>query len=118
MTCIGLMGFAQKLSIKRGGMMCDAAHQTILLIRYFDNEDVETPLLCRKVADYLNHISWMFFKGGVFEISGHAAFIKTWCEAKTHHFAVGPVGKSFGGIPFTQAVKNKVFEHMQAWVLM
>ncbi len=48
-----------------GGMMSDAATETMTLIRLLDDENVNVTDICEAIEHYLDHISWMFFDGGV-----------------------------------------------------
>ena len=138
----GLLGFAQRLVIKRGmsdgagkaghaflgrvtgelflfaAMMSDAAAETMTLIRFFDDENLSTVDLCERVEHYLAHITWMFFNRGVFSINGHVAFIVRWYESASHHFVAGTVGRCIGGIPFSTATLDKCLDHMQSWVVL
>ena len=81
----GLLGFAQKLSIKRGNkdamgkianaflegfcelyllvaaMMADGATEAMVLIRSLDDEDMETTHLCQLIQHTLDHLTWLFF---------------------------------------------------------
>ncbi len=83
MLLTGIVGFAQKLSIKRtdgagktatafrsdlhgerfllASMMSDAAAETMSLIRYLDNEQVDITQLCNMAEHHLDHITWMFY---------------------------------------------------------
>ena len=134
------MGFAQKLIIKRGksdgiaksavaflqdisgqrfllgGMMSDAATETMVLIRHLDDEKLDITMLCYLVSNYLDHITWLFFEGGVFEIDGHTTYIMKWYESSLHHYVVGSEGKCMGGKPFDHATIQTCLKHMQAWV--
>ena len=135
----GLLGFAQKLSFKRGNsdamgkianvflseisgfkwllcaMMADGAAEAMVLIRNLDNEDVDVTELCRYTEQFLNHVTWLFYDGGIFRIEGHTSFIVKWFET-THHYVCGKVGMSMGGGPFPRDVVDDALKHMQAWV--
>ena len=136
----GLLGFCQKLSLKRGrsdaqgraaitflsqitgkiwlvaAMMADGATETLVLIRVLDNEDVDHTSLCGHIQHFLDHVTWMFFEDGVFRIGGHTSYIKQWFENATHHFTVDNVGKSLGGTPYTANVINECLQYMHSWV--
>jgi hypothetical protein len=140
LTTLGLIGFAQKLHFKRsdkvgiiattfllgicmkrfllGGLMADAATETMLLIRLLDSESLNTADFCEHLATFLDHIAWMFHgqdQAGVFKISGHAAFIKEWLEGKVHHYVINKQGHSVGGVAIPVAILRQCLEHMIAW---
>ena len=80
----GLLGFAQKLHIKRGAsdamakiaivflngisglmlltlaMMSDAAVETLVLIRLLDQETLDTTSVSEAIQLFLDHVTWMF----------------------------------------------------------
>ena len=138
----GLMGFAQKLVVKRGNsdamgklaivflisingemwllaaMMCDAANEAMVLIRFLDDENMTSTMLCRRVERFLAHITWLFHEGGAFTIEGHTAFIVKWYESSPHHWQVNGAGRMMGGQPFTDQIKEKRLEHMKAYVIL
>ena len=92
-------------------MMCDAAVETMVLIRAFDDESkFDTRRLYGLIQHFLDHVTWMFFDGGVFQIQGHVAFIMQWFETSTHHFVCGKRGMSMGGSPFPEVVKEKALK--------
>ncbi len=134
-----VMGFAQKLSIlKRGqsqgksmstflitingelwllaAMMTDGAVEAMELLRFLDTENAPVADLCEKVTAFLDHITWMFFQGGVFKVKGHTSFIIQWYQSRTHHFVVNGTGRAFGGMPFSQDQLNNALKHLQSWV--
>ena len=68
------------------------------------------------MGEFLDHISWLFFHGGVFQIKGHTAFIMQWYESKVHHFTVNGVGRALGGHKFPEDQIPKCLNHLQSWV--
>ena len=135
------IGFAQKISIIKKGqapgkamvvfletvtpelfllaaMMSDGAALAFDLIRFLDTEDVPMAEICSRVEEFLDHIAWLFFEGGVFQIKGHTAFICTWYSSKVHHFTINGKGRAFGGQEFSEAQKQWCLEHLQAWVVL
>ncbi len=134
----GILGFAQKTSIKKAGdasgkiclaflggqdafkwllgaMMSDGGNETMQLIREFDEEEMDTTRLSSLVERYLDHIVWMYFQNGVYEINGHTAFIIEWFESKPHHFKCGHESKCIGGCRIDAATHAKALHHMQCW---
>ena len=134
----GLMGFAQKTSIKRAGdgvgktcteflgdtdtfkwvlagMMCEASTESLFLIRIFDKEGVDTTSINIAVSHFLDHIHWLFFEDGVLKIHGHTAFIIEWIESKPHHYIWKGESKCIGGSKIADSVIRKAMLHMQAW---
>lgn len=99
-------------------MMSDGACETMNLIRFLDDENVSTVELCDRVQQFLAHVTWLFFAGGVFLIDGHTSFIVRWYENAAHHFVVGGVGRSIGGIKFSNDIREKCCSHMQSWVVL
>ena len=135
----GLIGFAQKVTIKKKGqapgkamtafllalngeilllaaMMCDGSVEAFALIRFLDREGVPMAEICSEVESFLNHVTWLFFEGGVFTINGHTAFIMQWYESKVHHFTVNGQGRAFGGTKFTDDQISRCLKHLQSWV--
>ena len=133
-----IIGFAHTLLIKRGNsdgagkaahaflehitgelwllaaMMSDASAATMNLIRYFDDETLTIVELCERIDHFLAHITWMFFSDGVFSIDSHTKFVVNWYEGSPHHFVVGGVGRSIGGIPVGADVRSKCSGHLQS----
>ena len=113
------MGFAQKLILKRqasdscakiartflsgingfmwllAGMMCDAASETMNLIRLLDDEMVDITKVCEQIDHYLKHITWMFMERGVFQIQGHTCFIVQWFQTSAHTFVIGRLSRTY-----------------------
>lgn len=134
----GLIGFAQKVSIKKkgeavgktcdaflsdfdifklvlAGMMCDGATETMELIRHMDSENVDTVTMNKVVEQFLDNIYWLFFEDGVFTIQGHTTFIIEWIESKPHHFICHGESKCFGGSQIQSSILKRSVSHMQAW---
>jgi hypothetical protein len=134
-----LLGFAQKISILKrdlvsgksmiaflttingelfllASMMCEGGGEAMALIRFLDTEGVPVADICSKIEEFLDHITWLFFEGGVFQIQGHTAFIMQWYSSQPHHITVNGKGRAFGGVQFPDEVKQRCLKHMQAWV--
>ena len=100
-------------------MMCDGAAEIYILIRMMDSESAyDAKMFSGAITQVLDHITWLFFEGGVFKIGGHTEFIVKWYESQTHHFVVGNVGKAMGGMPLSNAIRQRCLKHMQAWVVL
>ena len=115
-------GFLEEINGERwllAAMMCDGAIEIYILIRMMDNEAAfDAKVFSSTIVQVLDHITWLFFEGGVFQVGGHTEFIMKWYESHTHHFVVGSVGKSIGGMPFSHATRQSCLKHMQAWVIL
>ena len=134
-----VLGFAQKVTIIRkgefagkametflwtvnadmyilAGMMSDGGVEAMRLIRFLDTEDVIIADIYEQITVFLDHVTWLFFEGGVFEINGHTSFIKKWYEAKPHHVRIGNNGRCFGGQAIREETLNAALSHMQSWV--
>ena len=135
----GLLGFAQKVEIKKGGdavgktcsgfladidvfkwvlggMMSDGSAETLGLIRCVDTEDADTATLNTKISHFLDHLYWLFFEDGVLSVCGHTTFIIEWIESKPHHFLCGGQSRCIGGNKVPSSVIRKAMDHMRAWV--
>jgi len=114
-TCGGFLSDIDIFKFVVGGMMCDAATETLEIIRYMDREDVDTTTLNSMVDHFLDHIVWLYFEAGVLQIQGHTAFIIEWIESKPHHYICQGESKCFGGSKIPASIIRKALHHMQAW---
>ena len=99
----------------QAALLADASDETQILIRFFDEREVDNGKISAACRRFVDRIDKLFLGGQAFAVEGHARlclqFLKT-----AHHWNVGGVTRTLGGPRSVPAhVKQLTMQRMVAW---
>ena len=104
--------------ILQAALLADAADECMVLIRFFDQREVDNAKIANEVKRFVHSISVLFFEGRVWTAEGHTKVCLTYLENASHFVVNGDVRTIGGPRAVSRELRARVLKRMQAWAIL
>ena len=99
-------------------LMADAGDEVLVLIRFFDSEEVDASCISVTIQRFIDRIAYLFIDGNVWTSYGHTTTMLDYLKQQ-RAFMVMNVAHSIGGCgAVTENLKTECLTHLRRWVVM
>lgn len=102
----------------QAALLADACEESMVLIRFFDEAEVDNAKICTKVAEYLGRIGNLFDEQFVWSVEGYTKVTLDFLKRTTTFMSGGGLRSIGGPRAVTPALMTSTIQRMQAWVLL
>ena len=99
------------------GLLADAGDDAMEIIRYFDQSHVDSATVSRKLRNFEDRITDLFFNGKIIGVDGHTRVVQDWL-ATSHVYQVNGEVLSIGGPLAVNSVVGKCMQRLRAWAVL
>ena len=89
-----------------------------VLIRFFDQREVDNAKIACEVKKYLDTIALLFFEEKVWAAEGHTKVVLDFLASSTHFVVRGAVRSIGGPLAVSADLRKRVLTRMQAWTVL
>lgn len=112
-----LQGLDEEIMLQ-AALLADASDECMILIRFFDQREVDNAKICTEVKRFIEAISLLFYEERIWVVEGHTKVCLDFLQKQTHFLVNGQLRSVGGPRVITGELRTRVLKRMQAWTVL